>query len=60
MNYTKKVMKPMCKKSIFKKQLIKLTKNFIFSVNYLLIKEIDEDFMWVVSYHWFQFPNVCF
>ena len=39
--YTKNVIKPMCKKSIFKKLLIKLTKECTFSVNNRLIKQID-------------------
>ena len=40
--YTKNVFEPMCKKSIFKKLLIKLTKECTFSVNNQLIKQIDE------------------
>ena len=39
--YIKNVIEPMCKKSIFKKLLIKLTKEFTFSVNNRLIKQID-------------------
>ena len=39
--YTKKVIEPMCKKSVFKKLLIKLTKECTFSVNNRLIKQID-------------------
>ena len=39
--YTKNVIEPMCKKSIFKKLLIKLTKECTFSVNNRLIKQID-------------------
>ena len=39
--YTKNVIEPMCKKSIFKKLLIKLTKECTFSVNNGLIKQID-------------------
>ena len=39
--YTKKVIEPMCKKSVFKKLLIKLTKECTFSVNNQLIKQID-------------------
>ena len=38
--YTKNVIEPMCKKSIFKKLLIKLTKECTFSVNNGLIKQI--------------------
>ena len=40
--YTKNVFEPMCKKSIFKKLLIKLMKECAFSVNNQLIKQIDE------------------
>ena len=40
--YTKNVFEPMCKKSIFKKLLIKLTKECTFSINNQLIKQIDE------------------
>ena len=39
--YTKKFIEPMCKKSIFKKLLIKLTRQCTFSVNNWLIKETD-------------------
>ena len=39
--YTKNVIEPMCKKSIFKKLLIKLTKECTFLVNNQLIKQID-------------------
>ena len=39
--YIKNVIEPMCKKSIFKKLLIKLTKECTFSVNNGLIKQID-------------------
>ena len=39
--YKDKVIKPMCKKSIFKKLLIKLTKECVFSANNRLIKQID-------------------
>ena len=39
--YTKNVIEPMCKKSIFKKLLIKSTKECTFSVNNRLIKQID-------------------
>ena len=39
--YTKKVIEPMCKKSVFKKLLIKLTKECTFSVNNRLVKQID-------------------
>ena len=31
----------LCKKSIFKKLLVKLTKEFVFSVNSCLIKQVD-------------------
>ena len=40
--YTNKELKPLCKKSIFKKLLIKLTKESVFSANNWLIKQIDE------------------
>ena len=40
--YTENVIKPMCKKSIFKKLLIKSTKECTFSVNNRLTKKIDE------------------
>ena len=39
--YVDKSIKPFCKKSIFKKILVKLTKECIFSVNFRLIKQID-------------------
>ena len=39
--YTNKELKLLCKKSIFKKLLIKLTKESVFSVNNRLIKQID-------------------
>ena len=39
--YTNKELKPLCKKSILKKLLIKLTKKSVFSVNNRLIKQID-------------------
>ena len=39
--YTNKELKPLCKKSIFKKLLIKLTKESVFSANNWLIKQID-------------------
>ena len=39
--YTNKESKPLCKKSIFKKLLIKLTKKSVFSANDRLIKQID-------------------
>ena len=39
--YTNKELKPLCKKSIFKKLLIKLTKESVFSANNCLIKQID-------------------
>ena len=39
--YIKNVIEPMCKKSIFKKLLRKLTKECAFSVNNRLIKQID-------------------
>ena len=39
--YTNKVLKPLCKKSIFKKSLIKLTKKSVFSASNRLIKQID-------------------
>ena len=39
--YTKNVIEAMCKKSIFKKLLIKSTKECTFSVNNRLIKQID-------------------
>ena len=39
--YTNKESKPICKKSIFKKLLIKLTKKSVFSANDRLIKQID-------------------
>ena len=39
--YTNKELKPLCKKSIFKKLLIKLTKESVFSANNRLIKQID-------------------
>ena len=39
--YTEKIIEPMCKKSIFKKLLIKLTKESTFSVKNRLIKQID-------------------
>ena len=38
---TNKELKPLCKKSIFKKLLIKLTKESVFSANNRLIKQID-------------------
>ena len=38
---TKNVIEPMCKKSIFKKLLLKLTKECTFSLNSQLIKQID-------------------
>ena len=41
----KKLLKPMCKKSIYKKLLIKLTKECTFSVNNRLIKQINGCFM---------------
>ena len=40
--YTKNVIEPMCKKLIFKKLLLKVTKECTFSVNNRLIKQIDE------------------
>ena len=39
--YVRKEIKPSCKKSIFKKLLLKLTKECVFSVNNWLIKQID-------------------
>ena len=36
-----KLIEPYCKRSIFKKLLLKLTKECIFSVNSRLIKKID-------------------
>ena len=39
--YVCKKIKPFCKKSIFKKLLLKLTKESIFSVNNRFIKQID-------------------
>ena len=39
--YTQNVIEPVCKKSVFKKLLIKLTKECTFSVNNGLIKQID-------------------
>ena len=39
--YTNKELKSLCKKSIFKKLLIKLTKESVFSANNRLIKQID-------------------
>ena len=39
--YTNKELKPLSKKPIFKKLLIKLTKESVFSVNNRLIKQID-------------------
>ena len=39
--YTNKELKPLCKKTIFKKLLIKLTKESVFSANNCLIKQID-------------------
>ena len=39
--YVRKEIKPFCKKSIFKKLLLKLTKECVFSVNNRLIKQID-------------------
>ena len=39
--YTNKELKPLCKKSIFKKLLIKLTKESVFSANNRLIKQTD-------------------
>ena len=39
--YTNKELKPFCKKFIFKKLLIKLTKESVFSANNCLIKQID-------------------
>ena len=40
--YTKNVIEPMSKKLIFKKLLVKVTKECTFSVNNRLIKQIDE------------------
>ena len=40
--YKDKVIKLMCKKSMFKKLLIKLTKEGVFSVNLCSIKQIDD------------------
>ena len=39
--YTNKELKPLCKKSIFKRLLIKLIKESVFSVNNWLIKQTD-------------------
>ena len=39
--YTNKELKPLCEKSLFKKLLIKLTKESIFSANNRLITQID-------------------
>ena len=39
--YTKNIIEPMCKKSIFRKLSIKLTKKYTFSVNNQLIKQTD-------------------
>ena len=39
--YVGKSIKPFCEKSIFKKLLVKLTKECVFSVNSRLIKQID-------------------
>ena len=39
--FVDKSIKPFCKKSIFKKLLVKLTKECVFSVNSRLIKQID-------------------
>ena len=39
--YTNKELKPTCEKSIFKKLLIKLTKESVFSANNRLIKQND-------------------
>ena len=39
--YMKNVTEPMCKKSTFKKLLIKLTREYSFSINSRLIKQID-------------------
>ena len=39
--YTNKELEPLCKKSVFKKLFIKLTKESVFSANNLLIKQID-------------------
>ena len=39
--YTDKELKPLCKKSIFKKLLKKLTKESVFSTNNRLIKQTD-------------------
>ena len=39
--YVRKEIEPFCKKSIFKKLLLKLTKECVFSVNNRLIKQID-------------------
>ena len=43
--YVDKAINPFCKKSIFKKLLIKLTKECVFSVNFRLIKQINECLM---------------
>ena len=39
--YVEKSIKPFCKKSIFKKLLVKLTKECVFSVNSRLIKHVS-------------------
>ena len=39
--YVRKGIKPFCKKSIFKKLLLKLTKECVFSINNRLIKQND-------------------
>ena len=40
--YVREEIKPFCKKTIFKKLLLKLTKECVFSVNNGLIKQIDD------------------
>ena len=39
--YVDKLIKPFCKKSIFNKLLVKITKEYVFSVNSRLIQRID-------------------
>lgn len=53
MVYIKKVMKPVCRKSIFKKLLIKLMKEFTFSVNNLLKKSMG------ISHGWSHISDLC-
>ena len=58
--YTKNVIEPMCKKSICKKLLIKLTKECNFLVSNRLIKLIKlMDVLWVVPYQRSLQTSIC-